>query len=207
MLKQKTRAYLTRLESALCIGLAAAILFAAAGIQMQTALADKMLRLHVIANSDSAEDQALKLKVRDSVLAEVERLTADAGDVGTARQAVESELDVIRQAAEETVLAEGYAYDVRLSLGETDFPTKEYEGFALPAGRYDALRVIIGEGEGQNWWCVLFPPFCTTAAFEEEAIAAGLDEEEIRLMSSDGEYELRFRLIEWIAHLREILGV
>ena len=90
MLKQKTRAYLTRLESALCIGLAAAILFAAAGIQMQTALADKMLRLHVIANSDSAEDQALKLKVRDSVLAEVERLTADAGDVGTARQAVES---------------------------------------------------------------------------------------------------------------------
>ena len=85
-------------------------------------------------------------------------------------------------------------------------PTKDYGGFALPAGRYDALRVEIGEGAGQNWWCVLFPPFCTTAAFEEEAVAAGLDEDEIRLMSSDGEYELRFRLVEWISRLRELLG-
>lgn len=197
----------TKLEGALLIGLAAAILFAAAGIQMQSALAGKMLRLHVIANSDSDEDQALKLKVRDSVLREVELLTEHDDTVSTARADVASDLSAIQQAAEDVIASEGYTYDVRLSLGEAYFPTKNYDGFALPAGRYDALRVEIGESAGQNWWCVLFPPFCTTAAFEEEAVAAGLDEDEIRLMSSDGEYELRFRLVEWISRLRELLGI
>ncbi len=207
MRKIKFSTYFTKLEGALLIGLAAAILFAAVGTQIQTALAGKMLRLHVIANSDSDEDQALKLKVRDSVLQEVELLTADAGTVGTAREDVRSGMAAIQKAAEKAIAAEGYTYGVQLSLGETYFPTKDYDGFALPAGRYDALRVVIGEGVGQNWWCVLFPPFCTTAAFEEEAAAAGLGEEEIRLMSSDGEYELRFRLVEWISRLRELLGV
>ena len=198
MKKFKNSAAFTKLEGALLIGLAAALLFAVAGIQIQTALADKMLRLHVIANSDSDEDQALKLKVRDSVLREVELLTENDGSVGTARTDV--------AAGEDVIASEGYTSGVRLSLGEAYFPTKDYGGFALPAGRYDALRVEIGEGAGQNWWCVLFPPFCTTAAFEEEAVAAGLDEDEIRLMSSDGEYELRFRLVEWISRLRELLG-
>ncbi len=204
---RKIRFSFTKFEGALLIGLAAALLFATAGAQIQSALADKLLRLHVIANSDSVEDQALKLKVRDSVLREVELLTADAGAVGTARQEVEAGLATIQKAAEDVIAEEGYSYDVQLSLGETYFPTKDYGGFALPEGRYDALRVIIGEGEGQNWWCVLFPPFCTTAAFEEEAVAAGLDSDEIRLMSSDGAYELRFRLVEWVSRLRELLGI
>lgn len=206
MKKFKNSAAFTKPEGALLIGLAAALLFAVAGIQIQTALADKMLRLHVIANSDSDEDQALKLKVRDSVLREVELLTENDGSVGTARTDVAAGLPAIQQAAEDVIASEGFTYGVRLSLGEAYFPTKDYGGFALPAGRYDALRVEIGEGAGQNWWCVLFPPFCTTAAFEEEAVAAGLDEDEIRLMSSDGEYELRFRLVEWISRLRELLG-
>ena len=204
---RKIRFSFTKFEGALLIGLAAALLFATAGAQIQSALADKLLRLHVIANSDSVEDQALKLKVRDSVLREVQLLTADAGAVGTARQEVEAGLATIQKAAEDVIAEEGYSYDVQLSLGETYFPTKDYGGFALPEGRYDALRVIIGEGEGQNWWCVLFPPFCTTAAFEEEAVAAGLDSDEIRLMSSDGAYELRFRLVEWVSRLRELLGI
>lgn len=207
MHKTKIKAYFTKLEGALLIGLAAAILFAAVGTQIQNALADKMLRLHVIANSDSYEDQALKYQVRDSVLHEVEQLTSDAATVGIAREDVEAGLAAIQQAAEKTISDAGYTYDVQLSLGESYFPTKYYEGFALPAGRYDALRVIIGDGAGRNWWCVLFPPFCTTAAFEEEAVEAGLSEEEIRLMSSDGEYELRFRLVEWISRLREFLGI
>lgn len=207
MKKFQISAAFTKLEGALLIGLAAAILFTAAGVQIQAALADKMLRLHVIANSDSAEDQALKLKVRDSVLREVELLTENDDSVGMARTDVAAGFSAIQQAAEDVIAAEGYTYDVCLSLGETYFPTKDYDGFSLPAGRYDALRVVIGDGAGQNWWCVLFPPFCTTAAFEEEAVAAGLDEDEIRLMSSDGEYELRFRLVEWISRLREFLGV
>lgn len=189
------------------IGLAAAILFSAAGVRMQQALSDKLLRLHVIANSDSAEDQALKLRVRDRILTLAEDLTRDAGNVGEARAAVEAALPALREAAEETLRASGNCSPVRLSLGESYFPTKDYEDFSLPAGRYDALRVVIGSGEGQNWWCVLFPPFCTAAAFGEEAADAGLGESEIRLMSSDGAYELRFRLIEWASLLREKLGL
>lgn len=206
MRKRNISSILTRLEGALLIGLATAILFAAAGTQLQTALAGKMLRLHVIANSDSAEDQALKLQVRDSVLREVEQLTAGADTAAEARSSVESGLSEIRRAAEETLAAEGYAYSVRLSLGDAYFPTREYNGFALPAGHYDALRVIIGEGAGRNWWCVLFPPFCTSAAFAEKAAEAGFSEEEIRLITSDGAWELRFRFVEWVSRLREFFG-
>ncbi len=197
----------SRFEGALLAGLAAAILVSSVGTRLQAGLAEKVLRLHVIANSDSAGDQALKLAVRDSVLARVEALTRDADSAEKARRAVEAGMSDIRRAAEETVAAAGRDDTINLTLGESYFPTKQYGDFALPAGRYDALRVVIGAGEGKNWWCVLFPPFCTAAVFADTAAAAGLGEEEIRFLTADGGYELRFRLAEWVSLLRERLGI
>ena len=192
---------LTRLEAALFIGLAAALLWCAIGAGVQEQVAGKVLRLHVIAHSDSAADQALKLAVRDRVLEETARLTADAADLSAARAAVAAELDTLQTVARDTVRRAGYPYSVHVTLGDAQFPTKEYGGFALPAGKYDALRVEIGDAAGQNWWCVLFPPFCTTAAFAEEAEAAGLSDGEIRFLTGSG-YELRFRVLQWLNVLR-----
>ncbi|MBE6935056.1 MAG: stage II sporulation protein R [Ruminococcaceae bacterium] len=197
---------LTRLEAALLTGFAAALLWCAVSAGMQERVAEQVLRLHVIAHSDSAADQALKLAVRDRVLLETERLTADADGLSAARAAVAAHLTTLERAAAETVAAAGYAYPVRVTLGDTRFPTRRYGGFALPAGTYDALRVVIGEGEGQNWWCVLFPPFCTSAAFAETAEAAGLSSAEIRFLTGSG-YELRFRVMEWLELLRQRLGI
>lgn len=197
--------YFTRFEGALLIGLAVAILLGAAGSRTQSELADKMLRLHVVANSDSAGDQDLKLKVRDGVFREVTELTADTDDVESAREIVSENLENIKETAKNVVAIEGYTYAVDLRLEKAYFPTKDYDDFSIPAGEYDALRVIIGEGDGKNWWCVLFPPFCTAAAMEEKAVEAGFTNDEIRLISADGEYEFRFRIIEWISYLKNML--
>lgn len=201
---QKNR--LTKVEAALLIGFAAALLWCAVSMTVQENVAEKVLRLHVIAHSDEAEDQALKLQVRDRILQETARLTADAAELADARKTVAAHLDTLQQAAAETVAAAGYVYSVRVTLGDTPFPTRQYGDFALPAGTYDALRVVIGEGKGQNWWCVLFPPFCTSAAFAETAEDAGLSRREIRFLTGSG-YELRFRTMEWLEVLRRRLGL
>ena len=197
----------SRLEGALLTGLAAAILLSALGVRTQAAVADKLLRLHVVAASDSEADQAVKLAVRDRVLEETARLTADAADVQAARAAIQAGIPAIRQAAEDVLEEQGSRDGVTVTLGDWDFPTKDYGDFALPAGRYDALRVVIGPGEGRNWWCVLFPPLCTAAAFADTAAAAGLNEEEIRFMTTEDGYEIRFRVAEWIGTLRHLLGI
>ena len=166
----------------------------------QRELADDVLRLHVLANSDSEEDQALKLAVRDRVLAESEVILAGVTDREEAKKRLEESLQTLAEAGAETVACAGYSYPVTVSVEKTWFPTREYEDFALPAGDYTALRVLIGEGSGQNWWCVVFPPLCLGAACEEvEATAAmaGLTGEEISLITGeDGGYIVKFKLLE-----------
>lgn len=121
---------------------------------------DNVLRLHVIANSNTAEDQALKLKVRDVVGSTVSRLTEGAETAAETELLVQQHIAEIKNAAEEKIKEEGYFYPVEIVTGEFYFPTKYYAKGALPAGDYEAVRVIIGEGKGENWWCVLFPPLC-----------------------------------------------
>ena len=133
----------------------------AVALHTQSELADKVVRLHVLANSDSEEDQALKLEVRDAVLAQAsETLQGITGREEACRR-LTALLPELEKTAREVIAANGYAYGVRVELAETSFPTKTYDGFALPAGEYLALRVLIGEAAGQNWWCVVFPPLCT----------------------------------------------
>ena len=176
------------LELALLLALAVTLLWGAWSLHRQDTLQEKMIRLHVIANSDSAADQALKLRVRDAVLARA--------------------ADLLARAARE-LARQGSAYAVAVSLEETEFPLKTYDGFALPSGEYLALRVVIGAGEGRNWWCVVYPPLCTAAASDLPRTAEenGMTADDLSLMTgADGGYVLRFRSLELWERLRQWLG-
>ena len=197
-------------ELALMFGILAA--FAVGGWlgKEQRALADSVIRFHVIANSDSEEDQALKLAVRDQVLAKAEEIYPQDATLPEARAALEAHLEDLALAGQEVVDREGYEYNVTAQLTECWFPTKEYEGFALPAGNYNALRIIIGEGEGQNWWCVAFPPLCLGAASEtvDEATQAGyFTQGQAALVTEENEgYVLKFKSMELLGQLQGIFS-
>ena len=194
-----------KLEIALLLALAATLLWGAASLHRQETLSRKMIRLHVIANSDSDADQSLKLQVRDAVLARATELLTQSADMTDAWLRLEDALSALEQTAS---AACGGAYPVRAELAETEFPLKEYDGFALPAGRYPALRVIIGAGAGRNWWCVVYPPLCTTACTDMERVAidAGLDGNDVKLIREEEGYILRFRAVELWQRLRQYLG-
>ena len=171
-------------------------------IHSEAAIYDNVLRLHVLANSDSSADQALKLEVRDRILRETATLFKDCKTKDEAREAVENNLDKIREIAEQTVREAGYEYGVSVSLGEEEYPTKNYEECCFPAGEYLSLRVMIGEAEGENWWCVLFPPLCIDAAGESREVFAevGLTDEQYSFITEtdNAQYKVRFKLLEVI---------
>lgn len=165
---------------------------------------DSVVRLHVLANSDSEEDQALKLCVRDRVLECASEIVSGCEDRDSAVAALGGELERLRTAAEEVVHAAGYDYSVTVLLNFEDYPTRSYESVCFPAGRYMSLRVCIGEAEGKNWWCVLFPNLCLGAAdrksSEDAFTQVGLTPEQYRIVTETGgtKYRLRFRLLELI---------
>ena len=194
-------------EIALLAGLAVCLLSGGMAMETQRQLADRMIRLHVLANSDSEADQALKLEVRDAVTERTEILLEHMRDRQEAERILRRHLTELEQVAEDTVRAAGYAYDVNVELSMTDFPTKEYDGFSLPAGEYLALRVLIGEAAGQNWWCVVFPPLCTAASSSVAvtALAAGMDEEQVRLITEEDGYILKFKTVEFWQRICEII--
>ena len=203
---EKTSKRLHIWEIALLIGMAVFLISGAVSLQNRDQLADKVVRLHILANSDSEEDQALKLRVRDRVLERATELLEQTGDRREAADVLQSHLPELERIAAEEISDCGYEYDVTAEVANTMFPTKEYDGFTLPAGEYLALRIIIGEGNGHNWWCVVFPPLCTTAAADvpASALAAGFDEEEVALVTEENEgYVLKFKAMEWWEAIRE----
>lgn len=145
---------------ALCIGLLCTLCLESDFDATEAALAKSVIRLHVIANSDSDEDQALKLKVRDRIIDETKEIFDETENVVCAREEIETSLTAIKKTAEDEIRKNGYDYEVNVSLGMSEFPTKEYGNIILPAGSYEALKVEIGNAKGKNWWCVLFPPLC-----------------------------------------------
>ena len=196
------------IEIALFVGIAAALLWGIGAGRTQQEISDKVVRLHVVANSDSEEDQALKLRVRDAILARTTALLEASDDRSEAEGLIRGQLLELENIAAREITAAGYDYSVEARLAELDFPTREYESFTLPAGNYLALQVVIGEGEGKNWWCVVFPPLCTAAAAEvpASALAAGFSEEEVRLITEeDRGYVLKFKTLEWLEMLKEKL--
>lgn len=173
----------------------------------QQRLSEKLIRLHVVANSDSAHDQQIKLRVRDAILEKAQPLLQDADDP---RGGLEANLDELAQTAQTCLRELGENRTVRVRLGKELFPTREYETFALPAGVYESLRVTIGEGGGHNWWCVVFPSICLTASMDELELAAqtaGFSDGEIRLITgADEGFVLKFRALELLQRLKVLLG-
>ena len=158
---------------------------------------ENVVRLHILANSDSTEDQALKLKVRDAVL----EVSADWQEVAStpeeALALAESRLPQLQAVAEQTVAAEGYDYPVKAEVCRMYFTTRQYDTLTLPAGMYDAVRLSIGEAEGQNWWCVMYPPLCVGAATDRRQATALWNDKQKDLVQGGDRYVVKFKVVEW----------
>ncbi len=174
-------------------------------------LSNEVLRLHVIANSNSEEDQALKYKVRDSLLNYMTILCNNTTNKEDSLKLVTDNLKNFKEIAEQTILENGFSYSVHISIGNYEFPTKNYADISLPAGMYDALKVEIGTAAGENWWCVMFPPLCfssndsdgTLSTKSSEVLENTLSNEEYSLISEDDSSTVyfKFKLIELFSTL------
>ena len=163
-------------------------------------IAESVFRLHVIANSDSKEDQDLKYKVRDNLISYMNNICNNCNNKEEAINLVTKHKEDFKEIALNTIKDNGYSYDVNISIGNFQFPTKDYGDISLPSGYYDALRVEIGEAKGQNWWCVMFPPLCfvdiTSGVVPEdskEQLEDNLSEEEFALVSEDSDPQIKFK--------------
>ena len=175
---------------------------------ISTDISNSVFRLHVIANSDSKEDQDLKCKVRDSLLKYMNSICSNCSSKQEAINIVEEHKDNFKEIALQTIKENIYSYNVNINIGNFEFPTKTYGDISLPAGYYDALRVEIGEAKGKNWWCVMFPPLCfvdvSSGIVPEESkelIENNVSEEEFALISenSSNDIQFKFKLIEFFA--------
>ncbi len=167
----------------------------------QQSISSALVRLHVIAVSDAAEEQEIKLEVRDAVLAYLTPALENAENQQQARQIITENLEGIAEAAGSAARGR----QVSVTLSRESYPTREYEGFTLPAGRYESLRVILGEGEGKNWWCVVFPPLCLSAA-EREEVQSVLNGEDLAIVTEEEGYVLRFKFVELWGELLNALS-
>jgi len=169
---------------------------------------EKLIRFHVIANSDNNEDQELKLKVRDNIISYLKPKLENSDSISESEEIINNEYENLYKISRETVKENGYDYDISVGIEYSNFPTKQYSNVVLPAGEYKALKVIIGEGKGKNWWCVMFPPLCfvdeENGIIDEETdskLQSVLDEEEYELITSENKTEvntvkLKFKIVE-----------
>ena len=172
----------------------------------QVRLASQVIRLHVLANSDSEKDQALKLEVRDRVLETTSALLAGETEPQAAAVLLNQHLDDIAQTAAQEISAQGHDDRVEVRLEQTWFPTRQYQGISLPAGNYLALRVLIGAAEGHNWWCVVFPNLCLPAVSEQALEASTLTPGQISLLQEEEtSYVFRFKTLELWQSLKHLL--
>ncbi|HIV68910.1 MAG TPA: stage II sporulation protein R [Candidatus Butyricicoccus stercorigallinarum] len=190
-----------RFELAIALTLFFALCYAAGCDRAQQALADDILRLRVVAHSDTADDQAVKLRVRDGVLACLQPLAQRAESREEMQALVRAHMQEIANAAQRAVYDAGHRERITACLAEEWYPTRTYDTFSLPAGRYEGLQIRIGQSEGHNWWCVCYPSLCLDAAGEQ-----ALSGEEQALIQRDGaRYEIRFRTAELLGNLRGLL--
>ena len=197
------------IEKAICLALALSELFSFTGFAAAcSGISDSVLRLHILANSDSEEDQALKLKVRDRLLTESAGMLDGVSSRGDAEAVVREKLPELKAAAEDEIRRQGYDYQVKVELTNMYFTTRQYNTVSLPAGRYDALRVSIGAAEGKNWWCVIFPQMCLPTAGEKQELEDVLDAEQMDIVEDGGQnsgYEVKWKCLEFFEQLRSWL--
>lgn len=177
---------------------------------VSSSISNSVFRLHVIANSDSEEDQNLKYIVRDKVLEYMNEICSNISSKEEAMQIVGSHLDDFKTIASNTIHDEGYDYDVNVEIGNFDFPTKTYGDISFPSGFYDALRIKIGQASGKNWWCVMFPPLCfvdvssgVVPDSSKSDMQDSLSAEEYGLISSESDdLEFKFKLVEFFQNIK-----
>ncbi|MGN1326968.1 MAG: stage II sporulation protein R [Clostridia bacterium] len=179
---------------------------------VSSGISDSVFRLHVIANSDSAEDQSLKYKVRDSLLDYMNSLCSFTSSKQEAIEIAQNHIDDFYRIAQEVVNENGYDYPINITIGKYDFPTKQYGDVSLPAGIYDALRVEIGSASGQNWWCVMFPPLCfvdvssgVVPDSSKETLQDNMSSEEYNLITdsdNNSELNVKFKIVELLENLK-----
>ena len=196
------------IELALIFALVITVLFSSGISAEADELSSKLIRLHVVADSDSEEEQSLKLKVRDAVLSYLETELSAAESRDDAEKLINERIDVLEEIAEWVIKTEGKNHGVSVSLTEEYFQETDYDTFSLPSGRYLSLRIVIGSGKGHNWWCVVFPNVCYAGILNDESSAEiGLSEGELSLITRDStETVIRFRAMDIIARLKKLLG-
>lgn len=188
---------------------AAAVLLAGAyqyrGRKLQKELSEQILRFHVIANSDTPKDQELKLKVRDKIGDYLGKELTGVESLEECEQTVNRHLAQIENCAREVIAQEGYDYTVNAMIKNVDFPKKTYGNYTFPKGNYHALKVVIGSGRGENWWCVMYPNLCFSGSVYEvidanakEELRAVLSEEEYAEIMAEGEIQVRFKYLEGV---------
>lgn len=196
-----------KIKISVTVGIVVAILFSICSFaKTSEEIRSDVLRLHVIANSDTSVDQNLKLRLRDYILQEGKDIFNGSVNVENAVEKIEPVLPELEKSAKAFVNQAGFDYDVKISLSNEYFTTRTYETVTLPAGKYLALRVVIGSGEGHNWWCVMFPPMCVPAANKKDEIENVFSEKEIKLVESKPKYEPRFKVVEIYEQLKEIIS-
>ena len=181
--------------------LLATVLISAVPTDAEAKIYDDTLRLHILANSDSKEDQELKLKIRDRLLSKYGDKLRDCDSITAAISGADSLLPSMEADTKSWISELGYDYSVRITLTEEWYDTRDYENFTLPKGLYTSLRVIIGEGDGKNWWCVMYPPMCLELACENAPSDDGVinyTNEELKLIN-DGKYNVKFKILELLS--------
>lgn len=201
MVKQSTWK-LTLWERVLCAICASVLLLFAVDLAVpakEAEIYDTVIRLHVLANSDGEEDQAVKLLVRDAILAECNGLFSGTQTTAEALTQIEGAASRMEQIANRVLEEQGFPYRARAVFGTETYPTREYDGVVFPAGEYRSLRILLGEGGGQNWWCCLFPPLCMSASTAEESLdSVGLDTSSGKVFTQKT-YRFRLKLLEWFS--------
>ena len=164
-------------------------------IETSENISDQVFRLHILANSDSAEDQQLKLKVRDEILKKGEKVFASSNSLEETIELCKNNITLFQQTAEQCLQDNGSDYDVKVYVDKEYFNTREYDEITLPSGIYNALKIEIGQGKGHNWWCVMFPAICLSSVTDDE-LNKYLSKDEQKLVNSDSKYEVRFKIVE-----------
>ena len=199
------------LIKSLCIAFVLTVIYSVIPFQAECEqISEEVFRLHILANSDSAEDQALKLKVRDALLEYTDMLFDKAADSDEAENIARENLKTLQTVAQNVVYENGYDYKVNAQVVKMYFNTRYYDNYTMPAGIYDALRITVGDGKGHNWWCVMYPPLCIPAAekveSDEQAAEDYFEAEELDIMKNPDKYEVRFKCVELFRGLKEKLS-
>jgi len=196
------------LKRVLICGLLASMLWSVSLLADRNKLSNGLIRLHIVANSDSDVDQAIKISVRDAVLNSIQSDIRKITDIHQAKIYLHENLPKLQSVVDQTLDSLGFEGDCRITLCKESFDVRHYDTFSLPAGVYDSLRIVIGEGLGHNWWCVSFPALCipaTTSGFTDTAVSAGFSQPLAQTLSDKENYEIRFFFLNQLGKLENLL--